>query len=123
MSSMDEVFGRRSNRPDHPDFWRISEVILAADGAIEAATSEGAKAKEWKARTSAVVDIDSVQYAAMERAKLAFGIPGGGSAFGRTGGRVAGLTIEQQATVAALWIEAFVYGAMYEQRGGHQDKN
>lgn len=121
VSSMDDVFGRRPGRPNHPDFWRISEVLLANDGDMEAATSNDAKEAAWKARTGAVVDVGSVTYAGMNRARMAFGVPGGGAAFGLTGGTVAGLTMAQHAAVAALWVDAFVAGAQYQARGGHQN--
>lgn len=118
MSDSEDAFGKRPNRPNHPDFWRISEVILAADGALEAARTEDDKEAAWKARTSGVVDIHSVTYAAIQRTMLAFGRPDAGSSFGLIS---SGLSAAQQATVSALWTEAFVYGAMFQQRGGHQD--
>jgi hypothetical protein len=117
--AMDAIFGKRSNRPDHPDFWRISEVFLANDGAIESQPNDDAREEEWVKRTTAVVDIESVTYMAQQRALRAFGAPGAGSAFGLSPGK-GGLTIGQQATVAALVVDAFVAGAMYQQRGGHQ---
>ena len=105
-NAMDDIFGRRNHRPNHPDFWRISEIILANDGAIEQAPD---KETVWKERTSSVVDIDSVTYMATQRALLAFGPPG------------TKLSVAQQATAAALVIDAFVAGVMFAERGGHQE--
>lgn len=124
-SGMDDVFGKRSGRPDHPDFWRISEILLANDGDMEAA-GDNAEQKEatWAARTGAVVDRGSVTYAAINRTMMAFGNPisgQSGAAFGLSGMRVNGLTVTQQAAVSALWVDAFVAGAMFQAKGGHQD--
>jgi hypothetical protein len=116
---MDEVFGKRPGRPDHPDFWRISEVFLANDGAIESARNDTAREDEWVRRTSSVVDIESVTYMAQQRALRAFGLPGAGSAFGLSPSQ-GGLSVQDQAKVAALVVDAFVAGAMYQQAGGHQ---
>lgn len=135
MSGIEDVFGKRSHRPDHPDFWRISEVLLANDGDMEAARTTDEKETAWAKRTGSVVDVPSVTYASIQRTILAsahpahhpgqrtilaFGTPGGGAAFGLGGARTGGLTVHQQAAMAALWVDAFVAGAMYQQRGGHQ---
>lgn len=120
MADVDDVFGRRKDRPDHPDFWRISEIILQLDGpASDPTTPEAERDRLWNKRVADVGDKESIMYAAVQRAKLAFGVPGG-AAFGITG--AGNLTPHQQATAASLWIEAFVFGAMFAQRGGHQEK-
>lgn len=107
MSAMDDVFGKHNDRPDHPDFWRISEILLTNDGAIEAAVD---KEREWLDRAGAVVDVESVAYMATQRANRLFGPPAPASAALHT-------------AVAALVIDAFVAGVMFEQRGGHQAGN
>lgn len=110
--AMDEVFGKRPKRPDHPDFWRISEILLANDGAMDEAQGQDEKDREWRRRTGAVVDIESVTYAGIQRAMRV------GSAIDPRGF----LPIKARAAIAALWVDAFVAGAMYEQHGGHQEK-
>lgn len=93
---------RFPDRPTHPDFWRISQVLTMNDGR---ATEGGQSVPEI---TAAVVDIDSLTYAAKQRAGIAcqaLGLP-------TSPGWVAKL--------ASVWIDAFVAGATFEQEGGHQ---
>jgi hypothetical protein len=40
-SAMNEAFGNFPDRPDHPDFWKLSEIVLGLDGAIEEAERTG----------------------------------------------------------------------------------
>lgn len=109
--AMDEVFGKRPKRPDHPDFWRISEILLANDGAMEAATGQDEKDVEWRRRVESVVDIESATYAGIQRAlRLGAAIDPRGY-----------LPLKARAAIAALWVDAFVTGAMYVERGGHQE--
>ena len=57
-------------RPDHPDFWKLSEIILAlkadtqdaAAGRITAQESE----RRWRANYEAVGDFDSIAYCAVQ---------------------------------------------------------
>ena len=114
MSAMDDVFGPRSQRPDHPDFWRISEIYLESDAAMDEAEGDQ-KDVVWHDRVSDVVDLNSAMYAAMNRTMLAFGNP-----MASEGGPAGKITLRQHAAVSALWVEAFMAGAMFQQRGGHQ---
>lgn len=106
MGATDDVFGRRQHRPEHPDFWRIVEIMLANDGRMDAA-SPAAKEQVWKDTTSDVVDTESVTYMATQRAIRALGAP-------------TPTTIRQHSAVAALWIDGFIAGAHFERRGGKQ---
>lgn len=58
------------NRPDHPDFWRLSEVVLQLDGAIDEAEDKEAV---WERVVSDIVDIPSLEYMAEQRALRAVG--------------------------------------------------
>lgn len=112
MSAMDEFFGRRRRRPDHPDFWRISEVILGMDAEFDPMNPpEGDRDALWKARVTEVVDVDSVMYMAAQRVLRAFGSPTFGG----------GVDVRMQATISALYIDAFIAGVKYQQAGGHQE--
>lgn len=108
MSATDDVFGQRPLRPEHPDFWRMSELFLAGDGAIDEAAGEDAKEEVWRRRTTDVVDISSVTYMAAMRASRLLGPP-------------TPETIMLHSQVSALFIDAFVAGALFERRGGHQE--
>ena len=89
---------RFPDRPQHPDFWRLIEVILRLDGEV----TEGARPiDEVMAET---VDSGSLIYAAKQRAlMLANGSP------------------EGMAVLTALWAEAFLAGAEFQKAGGHRD--
>ena len=109
MSGMDEFFGKRRHRPDHPDFWRISEVVLGMDAEFDPMDPpEGDRDALWKARVEEVVDASSVMYMASQRVMRAFGPPGDLD------------EARRQATIVALYIDAFIAGAKFQQAGGHQ---
>ena len=91
---------RVPNRPTHPDFWRISEVLLQNDGqATEGGQSMGEIVKE-------TVDLKSLTYIAQQR---------GGMACQRMG-----LPESLSMVLASTWMDAFMAGARFQQRGGHQ---
>ena len=60
---MDEVFGHRTNRPQHPDFWKLTEIILRLDGAVEAGEDVN------HSRLGKAVDLTSARYMSLQRAK------------------------------------------------------
>jgi hypothetical protein len=112
-SGMDDVFGARPERPVHPDFWRISEVVLSNDAPMEEANGNEEKNRAWMARTTDLVDVESVTYMAGQRAKMVADQAG------------AGLSARQRfsmiTALATVWIDAFVAGAMFQRAGGHRD--
>ncbi len=108
--NVSELFGDRPQRPVHPDFWRISETVLANDAPMEEASTDGQRGVAWRVRTSQVVDVESVTYMALQRALLA----------GRQLPDLAQLPA--QGVIATVWIDAFVAGAGFERAGGHRDK-
>ena len=62
---MDEVFGYRPDRPDHPDFWRLTAVVMGLDIAVEAGEDVN------HTRLGKAVDLASVRYMARQRAMRA----------------------------------------------------
>jgi hypothetical protein len=91
---------RFPKRPQHPDFWRISEVVLQNDGA----SAEGKQPLEETVKDT--VDLESLTYFAMQR---------GGMACQR-----ARLPESLAPVLGSIWIDAFMAGAKFQQRGGHQ---
>jgi len=89
------------NRPDHPDFWRISEIIIDCDDAAE---KEG-----LDAALDGHVDKESLAYMANQRAYRALNIQ-------------TQQDLEDPATkhsigiIAAIWMDAFVVGAKFESK-------
>lgn len=82
------------DRPSHPDFWRISDAILSLDGDA----TEGGKSVEQIMH--GLVDEKSLFYMATQRAKrvptpLSYG--------------------------GALWIDGFIAGLLFQEKGGHRD--
>lgn len=91
---------RFPDRPTHPDFWRISEVLTQLDGK---ATEGGHGLPEIVA---AVADLGSVTYAARQRARMIKA--------------QTGLDFVSEELLAAVWIDAFTTGATFQERGGHR---
>jgi hypothetical protein len=55
-----DVFGN-FERPEHPDFWLLSSVLLRLDGAMEAGDTT------FEEVTSRAINIDAALYVAIER--------------------------------------------------------
>ena len=91
---------RFPGRPTHPDFWRISEVVLQQDGQ---ATEESLPMEEIVKET---VDLESLTYFAMQRAG--------------TMCQQMKLPESLVPVIGSVWLDAFMAGARYQQRGGHQ---
>lgn len=93
---MNEFFGEHPNRPDHPDFWHLSEIVLEHDatsaetGGIEAVLAE-------------CIDTDSVGYMAVQRAVRA-----------ATSGEPTLLKL------GACFIDGFALGVKFQQRYGKE---
>lgn len=85
------------NRPQHPDYWRLVNVVNYFDGeAVEGA-------KDLDDVLDGIVDAESLTYMAQGRAlrlTQATGIPAG--------------------PLAGIWIDAFAAGVKFQQEGGHQ---
>jgi len=96
--AMQDFFGPFPGRPDHPDFWKLSEVVLSLDAPAD---EVGASAL-LDACTKVPIDLDTVMYMATQRASRVYGAS------------LAGL-------VAGLWIDGFMAGERYSRRYGHAD--
>lgn len=82
-------------RPDHDDFWLMSEVLQDLDRAAEDVGIE---------RTAGTVDMDSLGYVAVQRAIRIMA----------TNEQVP--TERALAQIAACWIDAFVTGLNFQKR-------
>jgi hypothetical protein len=91
---------RFPKRPAHPDFWRMSEVILQHDGEA----TEGDQSMEEIVKDT--VDLESLTYFAMQRAG--------------TSCQKMGLPEALAPALASVWMDAFMAGAKFQKRGGHQ---
>lgn len=107
-SAMNEMFGERPNRPDHPDLWRLSEIALAIDAGMSEAEDKDA---QWSSVVEKIIDQKSLIYHAMQRASRLFDVE-----------TVADLARHRTEVLmyTVVWCEGFLTGAQFQDRGGHQ---
>lgn len=88
-----------SERPQHPDFWRLSEQVLKQD-----ARHEGPGDFQ---HDNSVIDLESLVYLSAHRARRF----------------AADLHLSEQATMAvmAALMTGIVHGIEFEKAGGHRD--
>jgi hypothetical protein len=107
---LNEFFGDMPQRPNHPDFWKLSEIMLRLDGAIQAGMSDQEKEEAWKAGIKeAGIDKQVITYAGMQRAMRPLNIHT----------RQDMLDPAKQGLLqilASVWIDGFVMGSIYNQQ-------
>ena len=119
MSAMDDIFGPQPERPDTPDFWRLSEIILELKAEMqETAGDQEAQSRAWRARYEAIGDFDSIAYAAKQAAYQVHGIV--------TGADFIEMMADPQRSesfVRAMqtYFDGFIMGAEFMRRGGHRE--
>lgn len=93
---------RFPDRPQSPDFWRITEVVNQQDGR----STEGQQ--EMDQVIGDIVDGEAVAYMAVQRARMVQ--------------RESGLSENKVLTqmMAAIWVDAFTVGVRFERAGGHR---
>jgi len=87
------------SRPDHPDFWTLSNVVIQIDAMAE-------QHQGFTEIVGRMIDIDSVTYMAEQRAIRAMG-PNASPA--------------TRSLIGATWIDGFMAGINYQnlmQQGG-----
>lgn len=100
------------NRPSHPDFWKLSNIILGLD----ATTTDDPDS--FESIISDVVDPDSISYQSMQRAMRAVAISHGIDPSKGTVPR--DLLVKNQHTLlamSAIYMEAFIVGARFAKEG------
>lgn len=101
MSGVNDVYGRVPGRPSHPDFWRLVEVVQQFDIRMDAERNQRRRAELFDHTVNEQVDLESITYMAMQRALRIATDP------------------RDQAMLAAMYVEAFLVGATFKERGGH----
>lgn len=96
---------RFPNRPSHPDFWRLSECILAMDGRVEEAPLDK-KGEALESLITEHIDMDSAAYMASMRMMRWAGIYG--------------IPWEYGPALATAYLEGIVLGIRFEKAGGKQ---
>lgn len=109
---LNNVFGGFDQRPESPDFWRLSEIILRLDGMIAEAKDEDERNRLYNENVERWVDGDSLFYLALQRGMRALGITKVGE-------------VRQNAPLltrmAILYAEGFQVGTEYAHK--HGEKN
>lgn len=88
------LFGDFPDRPDHPDFWKLSDVVLQHDGLTEDADFD------IQAHLATVLDPDSLRYMLAARVKRSHDRSG------------APALVQAQ----AAWLDGFMIGVAYARR-------
>lgn len=89
---------RFPDRPQHPDFWSITEVSNKLDGDV----TEGGQSLPQILIENEIVDVNSLTYWATNRARQAC--------------QLLGLPEEKEASLASLYIDAFSVGTLVERK-------
>ena len=92
-------------RPDHPDFWKLSNLILKYDGRMQEGEPGKTIEQLFEESISEIVDLDSVSYMAFQRALRVVGIENPIQLI---------QSKELLVAIAAAWLEGFVIGNGFE---------
>lgn len=103
MTGMDELFNdpRHPDRPQHPDFWRLSDVVLRQDGATQEEGEAG-----FLRILDETVDRDSLFYLAQQRAMIMVS--------------QMGLPPSLTPALTTAYLSGVVLGIGFQQAGGHR---
>lgn len=102
-----DVFGDMQNRPDHPDLWKLSQILLAQDGDIVPGGDQDANEEAYARRIAdAGIDGEVLAYVATQRAFRMVGIKHGTDLLNHE-------KFLQVQMIASAWIDAFVAASAY----------
>ena len=106
-------------RPNHPDFWRLSEIILALKAdMVENEGNIKEQERLWRARYDGIGDFDSIAYCAVQCGLDLHSIKTGRDWMllrMSPGGQ------ESYIKSVQAYFDGFVMGAEFERQGGHQE--
>lgn len=105
VDNLHGFFGASQNRPNHPDFWRISETVLHLDSGFDEPRVDQ---ETLHARRMAEVGFDSnsVSYMALQRAMRTAGIEDHGQLL---------RNFYEVNRLAGAWVDAFCAGVLAER--------
>lgn len=103
-----DIFGDNAGRPDHPDFWKLSDVLLKMDSGLDPANpNEEEKEAQFHARLAEIgVEVDSLVYTATQRAMRALGVTTQMEFMAHVG---------EIARLTSIWLDAFAAGVFFER--------
>lgn len=109
--SLHDLFGPNPTRPNHQDFWKLSEIILDLDSAMEDGVAQGRSVDDVIAeKASQVGDPYSICYAAVQRAMRSHQISTTGALKAR---------LDDVARTALVYMEGVIVGARLTQERDH----
>lgn len=102
------------NRPNHPDFWRLSEIVLQLDAAVleDGVTVDSEVEKE--------IDVASLNYMAEQTALRVLQVLVDQVPPPLRPAVVPGMMQELVPLIDAAWKSGFVVGSRFQTRGGRQ---
>jgi len=112
----EEVFGAMPDRPTHPDFWKLSELILKMDAEMQEARTDDEKNAIYERYVDdvAAINIRSLTYVAMQRAFRAYEV--------RTRGDLARSTTRTNVMkFTTAYMEGFILGNQWQQSYAPKD--
>jgi hypothetical protein len=95
------------DRPDTPDFWRMSETVLYLDGEVQEGGKSVPEIHDGR------VDLESLVYTAEQRVNGLLTDLFGLSLFE--------LPNEIRAALGTVYMGAFLHGVLFQKAGGHRD--
>lgn len=100
----ESLFGNFPQRPEVPDFWRISSILLKLDAGMQEAEMEEGRDTFYENNVTRWVDSKALHYSAMQRAIRPLGI--------KTQGDLAA-HVREVTLLSTLWAEGFMVGAEF----------
>jgi hypothetical protein len=104
--TMDFIEGPKA-RPDHPDFWRMSEIILQLDGRLEDAKTDEDRERIFLEVVREHCDVDSLMYMGVQRAMRVIKAQTGLDVIEH---------FETMGWLVTVYVESFIAGMEYQRR-------
>lgn len=105
---INDFFGSNQARPSHPDFWRLSEIVLGLDAAMQDAMRDASLDVDdvISKEAARIGDSYSIVYMALQRAMRIHGV---------VTGRDLSNNAEAVSRTAVVYMEGMIVGARLEQ--------
>ena len=109
--NIEDILGKFEGRPNHPDFWTLSQLVLGMD----ASAKDGPI--DVREMIEEVVDFDSISYMANGRAALSVNLV-------RDISRSTGVSPAKlfENIIPSLYVDAFILGARFAEERARRAK-
>jgi len=109
---MDEFFGKNPARPSHPDFWKLSDIVLRLDGAMQE-RGDTPVDEIISELASEMGDSYSITYMATQRAMRVVGITQAYEVMEKQ---------EEIAQYAMMYLEGMLVGHAFTKRNEDEEE-